>query len=169
MEARDIMTKDIVALAPDVLVNEAADLLLRNRIHGAPVVDDTDQLVGMISFTDLAGRHGMNVGEIMAADPVSASPDTPVEEIAALMIDEMVRRVPVVEGGRVVGIVSASDIIQVFLNLHETARSITEEAERAVPQALTGTNERRKVRHAGMGRAGTSRHSGRRRVPARAG
>jgi len=119
MEAREIMSKDVVAVAPEMLVTEAADLLLRYRIHGAPVVDEADQMVGMVSFMDLAARRGKTVREVMAPDPVRASEDTPVDEVAAMMLDQMVRRVPIVRGGRVVGIVSASDIIQVFLNLHE--------------------------------------------------
>jgi CBS domain-containing protein len=119
MEAREIMSKDVVAVAPEMLVSEAADLLLRYRIHGAPVVDGADQIVGIVSFTDLAARGGETVREVMAPDPVCALEDTPVEEIAAMMLEQMVRRVPIVRGGRVVGIVSASDIIQVFLNLHE--------------------------------------------------
>ena len=119
MEATEIMTKDVVAVAPEMLVTEAADLLLHYRIHGAPVVDEADQMVGMVSFMDLAARRGKTVREVMAPDPVFASEDTPVDEVAAMMLDQMVRRVPIVRGGRVVGIVSASDIIQVFLNLHE--------------------------------------------------
>ncbi len=119
MEAREIMSTDVVAVAPDMLVAEAADLLLRYRIHGAPVVDAAEQMVGMVSFMDLAARRGKTVREVMAPDPVYASEDTPVGEVAAMMLDQIVRRVPIVRGGRVVGIVSASDIIQVFLNLHE--------------------------------------------------
>ncbi len=119
MEAREIMSKDVVAVAPEMLVTEAADLLLRYRIHGAPVVDEADQMVGMVSFTDLAAGRGKTVREVMAPDPVYASEDTSVDEVAAMMLDQIVRRVPIVRGGRVVGIVSASDIIQVFLNLHE--------------------------------------------------
>jgi CBS domain-containing protein len=131
MEAREIMSKDVVAVAPEMLVAEAADLLLRYRIHGAPVVDGADQIVGMVSFMDLAARRGKTVREVMAPDPVCASEDTPVDEVAAMMLDQMVRRVPIVRGGRVVGIVSASDIIQVFLNLHETPTSEGDPAGRA--------------------------------------
>jgi len=119
MEAREIMSKDVVAVAPEMLVTEAADLLLRYRIHGAPVVDEAEQMVGMVSFMDLAARHGKTVRDVMAPDPVCASENTPVDEVAAMMLDQMVRRVPIVRSGRVVGIVSASDVIQVFLNLHE--------------------------------------------------
>ena len=55
--------------------------------------------------------------EIMTPDPVVAMEDTPVEELAQLMLDEMVRRVPIVRGGQVVGIVSASDIVRVYLDV----------------------------------------------------
>jgi CBS domain-containing protein len=119
MEAREIMRKDVVAVAPEMLVIEAADLLLRYRIHGAPVVDRSRSDGGHVSFMDLAARRGKTVRDVMAPDPVCASEDTPVDEVAAMMLDQMVRRVPIVRGGRVVGVVSASDIVQVFLNLHE--------------------------------------------------
>jgi len=117
--ARDIMSKDVVSLSPGMTIADAADALLHYRIHGAPVVDKAEQLVGMVSFTDLSARRGGSIRDVMSADAVSVAEDTTVDEIAALMLDQMVRRVPVVSGGRVTGIVSASDIIQVFLNLHE--------------------------------------------------
>ena len=117
--ARDIMSKDVVSLSPGMTIADAADALLHYRIHGAPVVDGAGQLIGMVSFTDLSARRGGSIRDVMTADAVSVAEDTPVDEIAALMLDQMVRRVPVVSGGRVAGIVSASDIIQVFLNLHE--------------------------------------------------
>lgn len=123
MEARDIMTRDVLILSPDLSMREAIEQLLHYRIHGAPVVDSSEQLVGMVSFVDLAARSGGQVRDVMNPDPVTASEDTPVNDIAAMMLDEMVRRVPIVKAGRVVGIVSASDIIQVFLNLHEAGRS----------------------------------------------
>lgn len=116
MEARDIMSKDVIVLTPDMDVQEAADLLVRYRIHGAPVVDPNGMLVGMVSLVDLVGKAGGTVREIMTPDPVVAMEDTPVEELAQLMLDEMVRRVPIVRGGQVVGIVSASDIVRVYLD-----------------------------------------------------
>ncbi len=116
MEARDVMSKDVIVLTPEMDVQEAADLLVRYRIHGAPVVDDHGMLVGMVSLVDLVGKPGGRVREIMTPDPVVAMEDTPVEELAQIMLDEMVRRVPIVSGGRVVGIVSASDILRVYLD-----------------------------------------------------
>ena len=132
MDARDIMTKDVIALTPHMSVDEAADVLMHHRIHGAPVVDQGQQLIGMISFMDLAAGPGENVRDAMAPDPVYASAETPVVEIAATMLDQTVRRVPIVEGGRVIGMVSASDIIRVFLNLHEDVRPASEAEERKV-------------------------------------
>jgi CBS domain-containing protein len=125
VEARDVMVKDVVTLEPALPVAEAADVLLRYRIHGAPVVDSAGALMGMVSVIDLVGRMGETVADVMSPDPVVAAEDTPVEEVARLMLDQMVRRVPIVRAGRVVGIISASDIIQLFLNLHEqpTGRS----------------------------------------------
>ena len=116
VEARDIMSQDVIVLTPDMDVQEAADLLVRYRIHGAPVVDPNGMLVGMVSLVDLVGKAGGTVREIMTPDPVVAMEDTPVEELAQLMLDEMVRRVPIVRGGQVVGIVSASDIVRVYLD-----------------------------------------------------
>lgn len=126
METSDVMTKDVVTLTPEMTVQEAADVLLRYRIHGAPVVDAAGMLIGMVSVIDLVGRVGKTVADVMTQDPVSASEDTPIEEVARQMLEQMVRRVPIVKGGRVVGIVSASDIIQLFLNLHERPGGETE-------------------------------------------
>ncbi|MDR7481717.1 MAG: CBS domain-containing protein, partial [Armatimonadota bacterium] len=119
--AGDIMTRDLVVVTPDMLVEEVGDLLTRYRIHGAPVVDKDGQLVGMISLVDLVGRVGETARDVMSPEPVTATEDTPVDEIAGMMLEQMVRRIPIVEGNRVVGIVSASDLIRVFLNLHEAA------------------------------------------------
>lgn len=124
MEARDIMAKNVITFTPDMSIDEAQDALLRYRIHGAPIVDSTKRLIGMISLTDLSARFGDRVSDVMNPDPVSATEDTPVEQIAGLMLDRMVRRIPIVSEGRVVGIVSASDIVRAFLNLHEERRPI---------------------------------------------
>jgi CBS domain-containing protein len=119
MLAKDIMTKSVITVPLDMSTADAQQLLLHYRIHGAPVVGPDDQLAGSVSYIDLLGGSGERVLDIMAPNPVSASEDTPVEKVAAMMLERMVRRVPIVRDGRVVGIVSASDIIQLFVNLHE--------------------------------------------------
>ncbi len=117
--ARDIMTRDVVAVPPDMPLDEVGALLVDFRIHGAPVVDDDGRLVGMISVVDLVGRAGNVVADVMTPDPITAPEDAPVEELAGIMLGQAIRRIPIERDGRVVGIVSASDIIGLFLNLHE--------------------------------------------------
>ncbi len=119
MEVQEIMTKDVISLSPAMPIKEAIDLLLRHRIHGAPVVDGSGRLLGMVSFVDLAAKGGATVQDIMVTDPVWAPAHASIEKVAALMLDQMARRVPIVAEGRVVGVVSASDIIELFLSLHE--------------------------------------------------
>lgn len=131
--AGEIMSRDVVSVLPDMSVAETSDLLTRYRIHGAPVVDETGQLVGMVSLVDLVGRVGNTVADLMTPDPVSTSEDATVEEVAGMMLEQMVRRIPIIENGRVIGIVSASDIIRVFLNLHDAAGEQTPAREDRAP------------------------------------
>jgi len=121
MDVREIMSTDVVTLTPETPVAEARNALLHYSIHEAPVVDDAGQMVGTVGFVDMAARPGRRVWEVMEADPVSVSEDAPIEEAAALMLDQMVRCVTVLEAGRVVGVVSTADIIQALLTLRERA------------------------------------------------
>jgi CBS domain-containing protein len=132
LEVQEIMTKDVISVSPTMPVKDALDLLLRHRIHGAPVVDGSGRLLGMVSFVDLAARNGATVQDIMVTDPVWAPADASIKKVAALMLDQMARRVPIVAAGRVVGVVSASDIIELFLGLHEEVES--PQARRDAPE-----------------------------------
>ncbi len=143
LTASDIMTRDVISVSPDMSVAETSELLTRYRIHGAPVVGDGGQLVGMVSLVDLVGRVGETAADVMSPDPVSGAVDDPVDDLAGLMLEQMVRRVPIVEGGRVIGIVSASDIIRVFLNLHDTSGG--REVQRAAASPRAKTAGRRKI------------------------
>lgn len=132
VRAYDIMTKDVLTVTPDMSKDEARDLLFQNGIHGVPVVDHSGRLVGMVSMVDVAGKLGTRVLHIMEHNPVTASEDTSVEEIASLMLTRNVRRVPILREGRLVGIVGAGDIIRAFLDLVEerAAKSTAVESEK---------------------------------------
>lgn len=132
VRAYDIMTKDVLTVTPDMSKDEARDLLFQNGIHGVPVVDHSGRLVGMVSMVDVAGKLGTRVLHIMEHNPVTASEDTSVEEIASLMLTRNVRRVPILRQGRLVGIVGAGDIIRAFLDLVEerAAKSTAVESEK---------------------------------------
>jgi CBS domain-containing protein len=141
MKAQDVMVRDVVTVAPDTKVAEAVALLVKHDISALPVVDANGNLVGILSEADLLQReelgaehhhpwwmetlmpasklaeefskaHGKTVTEVMSTDVISAREDTPVSEIAALLERHRIKRVPIVSDGKVVGIVSRSNLIQ---------------------------------------------------------
>jgi CBS domain-containing protein len=112
MLARDIMTKQVVAVTPGTAVKDLAKILNKNHIGGAPVVDKNGKVVGIVSDGDLRGRRGTRVKSIMNKSVIGVMEDTPVEEIASLMASRHVKRLPVVRDQRLSGIVSRADIIR---------------------------------------------------------
>lgn len=112
MKAREIMTRNVICILDDATVEDAARLLARNRISGLPVVNATGSLVGLVTEHDLIGKSGRTVSDIMTGSVISVSPDTEVEQVQHLLTNQRIRRVPVVEFGQVVGIVSRSDLVR---------------------------------------------------------
>ncbi len=109
--ARDIMTQDVVTVLPEAPVQEALDLLVRHRITGLPVVDHSGRLVGVVSESDFIGKRGARVGDIMTRGVVTVGPGEALGEIAELLLRRGIRRVPVVESGKLVGLVSRRDLL----------------------------------------------------------
>ena len=141
MNAADIMTRTILSAGPKTPVAEAIGLMLDNRVSGLPVIDEAGQLVGILTEGDLLRRgetgterhrprwleillgpgrlasdyvrtHGRKVEDIMTRDPVSVAPETPLDEIVELMERHRIKRVPVLEGEKLVGIVSRADFLR---------------------------------------------------------
>lgn len=116
MIASDIMTRRVWKTSPQASVQEVAQLLYRERISGVPVIDDdSGQIIGMITEADIIRhieRDDLSVAEIMTRQLITVDEDTAVSEIAALLAERQIKRVPVVQAGRVVGIVSRADIVQ---------------------------------------------------------
>lgn len=141
MQARDIMTRGVVTVRPDTPLLDIAGALITHRISGVPVVDAAGQVVGIISEGDLYRRpelgterprrrwiefftsnaalardyvhtHGHKAADVMSRRVVQVPPDTPVSDIADIFERRNIKRVPVVDGGRLVGIVSRSNLVQ---------------------------------------------------------
>lgn len=116
MIASDIMTRRVFTITPQASVQEVAQLLHQERISGVPVIDDrSGQLIGMVTEADIIrniGRDDLLVAEIMSRQLITVDEDTSVSEIAALLAERKVKRVPVVQAGRLVGIISRADIVQ---------------------------------------------------------
>ncbi|MFC1965018.1 HPP family protein [Chloroflexota bacterium] len=116
-KAREIMTANVITTKPDVLVISAIKALIKNHISGMPVVDDEGKLIGIITEHDIVNfmlsgdAADTTVSDVMTKNVDTYDPDTPFEEIVSHFAAYRNRRVPVVENGKVVGIISRRDII----------------------------------------------------------
>jgi len=146
MKAMDVMVRDVVTVKPDDDVALVVRLLAEHDVSALPVVDDDDNVVGVISEADLLHReeigtekqrpwwleavtpastlagefaksHGRRVEEIMSSNVVSASEDGPLGEIATLLERHRIKRLPILRAGKLVGIVSRSNLIQALASL----------------------------------------------------
>ena len=145
---RDVMTADVLTFTPEESVESASSRLVERGVDGAPVVDASGAVVGMLSTDDLLVQEttlhyptvislfgaylelpsshrrfeeelrkavGAKVGDVMAKPPVTCGPDDPLERAATLMHEHGVSRLPVVEAGRLVGIVARGDILRAVM------------------------------------------------------
>ncbi len=119
MRVRDIMTSDPAWCTPESTAREAATLMREHDCGSIPVVQSKEKrnLVGTVTDRDLAIRGlaegkgpEARVRELMTSSPVTCGPDDEVETVREVMVARLVRRVPVVEGGALVGIVAQADI-----------------------------------------------------------
>jgi CBS domain-containing protein len=111
MIAKDIMTRDIVTVGTTMTIKKLAMTLIKNQISGAPVAGKNGKIVGVVSEADIVAKKGKDVKAIMSKKVIGVVEDTSVEEIARLMTTHSIKRVPVMRGVEVVGIVSRADIV----------------------------------------------------------
>jgi CBS domain-containing protein len=114
MTAKDIMTRDIITVAPTMSVKKLAMTLIKNQISGAPVAGKNGRIMGIVSEADIVGKKGKDVKSIMSKKVISVNEETPVGEIAQIMTAHRISRLPVMRGDKVVGIVSRADIVNVI-------------------------------------------------------
>lgn len=141
MKAADIMVKDVVTAGPEASVQELAAIMLERRISGMPVVDGAGRLLGIVSEGDLIRRpeidtdrvklgwlrlllsdearardfvksHGRKAREVMTQPAISVAADAPLAEVVRLMERHRVKRLPVVEKGKLVGLVTRTDLLR---------------------------------------------------------
>lgn len=109
---RDLMRREVITLRPDASVAAAIQAILRHRIGGLPVVEG-DAVVGIVTPRDLLGQALYRlVGDIMTTDVATVSPDAPVTAAYRIMEERQVGRLPVVEDGRLAGIIARVDVLQ---------------------------------------------------------
>jgi CBS domain-containing protein len=146
MRAHQIMTRTVVSVKPDTTLADAANIMLHQHISGLPVVSETGKLVGIISegdfihraeigtmrkrgrwlkilvgpgraATDFVHERGRRVSEIMTPEPLTITEDATLEEIVKAMENNHVKRLPVLRGDQLVGIVTRANLLQAVANL----------------------------------------------------
>jgi CBS domain-containing protein len=153
MKAADVMISNVITVGVDASIGEVAAILLNNHISAAPVVDENGELVGIVSEGDLIRRpeigtserhswwlelisnewasateciksHSRKVADVMTRDVITAKPDTPLGDIAAMLERNRIKRVPIVEGGKLAGLVSRANILQALASATKKLSSL---------------------------------------------
>ena len=146
MRVKDVMTSPVMTVGLDASLKEVAELLSHYRISGLPVTNEAGRVVGVVSEADFLykeraakpkerkgllgllleggtdAREKLNAataGEAMTAPAITIEPSLTVAEAAAIMLDERINRLPVVEGDTLVGIVTRADLVRAFVRSDE--------------------------------------------------
>lgn len=152
------MTSHVVSIGLDATVMQAVQIMLQRQISGLPVIDEVGRLVGIVTEGDFLRRietgtqrlrprwlellvgpgrlaneythsHSRKVADVMTRDPITVTDETPVAEIADLMERHQVKRVPVLSGHRLVGIVSRANLLHALASVSREARPSTQSDE----------------------------------------
>jgi CBS domain-containing protein len=155
MRVADFMSREVVTVRPDTPILIAARQMLEQKISGLPVVDDAGRVVGIVTERDLlrhgetegvkrrphwlqliverggladeAGRfHARTVGDVMTHNPVTVTEATPLEEASRLIEENSFKRLPVVRGRELVGIIARADLVQALIRAIRTATEVAE-------------------------------------------
>ena len=170
MIVADVMTRRVISVEPDATVETAAKLMLERGISGLMVVDDKGELCGMVTEGDLLRRdelgterhrpwwlrmlvspgrqaadftrtHGRRVRDVMTADVVTVAASASLDDVVATMEQRRIKRVPVTDDGRVVGVVSRADLLRALLTAtrHEPEAATDDRSIRsAILDAIDG-------------------------------
>jgi CBS domain-containing protein len=112
MNVVDVMTTHVITITADQTKQQAARLLSDHRISGLPVVNEEHMVVGVVTEYDIIGKEGQTVAEIMSRGVISVTPDTDLDEVSQLLVHERIKRLPVLDRGKLVGIVSRADLVR---------------------------------------------------------
>jgi CBS domain-containing protein len=132
MKVRDVMTVRVATLRPDEALERAAALFIERRIGGAPVVTEDGEVVGVLSTSDLArSRAAVDdasrpVAEAMSTDVLSLDEGMELSEAARALEQRRVKRAPVLRDGRLVGMVTRSDLLRPHLRTDHEIRADVE-------------------------------------------
>jgi CBS domain-containing protein len=150
MKAQDVMTKSVATVQPGTSIQEIAALMVEKHISGIPVVGDDGKVLGMVSQSDLLHRaevgterkhkwwfriladnrdmareyakaHGLRASDVMTRYIISVKPDAELSDVADILDNNKIKRVPVIDGDRLVGIITRGDLVRA-LSLSQLAK-----------------------------------------------
>jgi CBS domain-containing protein len=165
MLAREIMTKTVATVRPDTNLAEVAKRMVADHISGFPVVDESGQLIGVITEGDLLRRwetgtetqhsgwmdlllgpgrlaadyvrsHSRTVRDVMTDSVISVTEDTPLADVVKLMEKRNIKRVPVLRGEALVGLVSRADLVRTLAQKLKASASAEPQCDEAIETAL---------------------------------
>ena len=154
MKAADVMVSKVITVGPTTTIQEVASILLANRISAVPVVGEHGELIGIVSEGDLIRRievgterhrswwlgllasnralateyvmsNARKVADIMTRRVVTATPNTPLGDIATLLEKNFIKRVPIMNDGKIVGIVSRANLVQALASMAKKTKKKT--------------------------------------------
>lgn len=172
MQVKDVMTRKVLSIEPDASVLQAVRSMLQNKISGLPVVDASGALVGIVTEGDFLRRtettterrrprwleflvgpgrladeyvhtHAGKVSAVMTTDPFTVTEDTPLEDVVQLMEKHRIKRLPVVRGKLLVGIVSRANLLHALASLAPNAPAAAP-ADGVIRERLLAELERQK-------------------------
>ena len=117
------MSRNPVAISPEASIQEAIELMKKHSIRHLPVVEGEVRLVGWITDTDLRGVliasmiEELTVGDVMIAAPVTVSSSDVLEKAALLITEHRIGGMPVLENGKLVGVITVVDILEAFIDI----------------------------------------------------
>lgn len=134
MTVRELMNKNVIAVSPDETVSLAARLLFRHNIGSVPVCTEDGKIKGIVTDRDITLRcvatdsdpETTPVKEIMTRSIVSAAPEDDIDKAAALMSTAQIRRLPVVDSGKLVGFLALADIARQHSCCIEAAKALSD-------------------------------------------
>jgi len=128
LEAKDIMTKQVVCIRKDTPIFEAIRMMANNNITGIPVIDDDSSLVGMLSEQDVLRllhtydeEKDRTVNDFMTQPAIHFEENEPLLDVCYCLRDNSIRRVPITSNGKVSGVISRSDILKRILHQWENS------------------------------------------------
>lgn len=165
MKARDVMTTHVITISSNATIQDVAELLIKHRISALPVLNKDGGLVGVVSEGDLMRRsevgtdlrrswwlrlligqealaaeyvksHATKVADVMTKRVITAEPMTPLSEIATLLERNSIKRVPIVENGQLVGIVTRANLVQAYAVAHKKGEIKITHSDTAIREKL---------------------------------